>query len=223
MNSGKLILAGTDLGNRLDMPARSLQALRGGDLLIFEGSRAARAFLKVAGIHRDFLCYSEHEEKEALAAVNTTLREGKTVVYMSDQGMPNVADPGRVLLRMAYQLGAQVRIIPGPSSVTAALAACPFNTEPFYYAGFLPRDTAARRKALLKLQKHPVLVLLDTPYRLRPVLEDALAVFGPKPSLLALDISGPHERFIFAPLPKQKAPEEKLNFVLVVALNPTSA
>ncbi|MEZ4751495.1 MAG: SAM-dependent methyltransferase [Bdellovibrionota bacterium] len=113
MTTGKLILAGTDIGNRVDIPARSLDALRTGSLLVFEGSRNARAFLK-NGWHpsRFFVCYSEHEEK-ALKAVEEALRENKTVVYMSDQGMPNVADPGRALLKTACRLRAQVEIIPG--------------------------------------------------------------------------------------------------------------
>ncbi|MCB0416918.1 MAG: hypothetical protein KDD39_04665 [Bdellovibrionales bacterium] len=223
MNQGTLILAGTDLGNHADIPARSLEALRTGQLLVFEGNRNARAFLKAAGVHRDFLCYSEHEERESLEAVESALRQGQVVVYMSDQGMPNVADPGRALLQLAYRLGSNIQIIPGPSSLTTALAACPFSTERFYFAGFLPRDSGARRKALGGLQKHPVAVVLDTPYRLRALLDDAVAVFGPKPALLALDISGPQEQFIFAPLPKIHAPEEKLNFVLVIALNPGKA
>ena len=59
---GKLILASGPLGDTSDIPPRSLEALKRGDLLVFEEDRMARQFLKAAGVHRDYLRLSEHKQ-----------------------------------------------------------------------------------------------------------------------------------------------------------------
>ena len=145
---GRLIMASHSIGESQDIPARSLDALRTSDLLIFEEDRGARNALKAAGIHRDYLRYSEHDETQSLETLAETLRAGKTAVYMSDQGCPGLADPGRNLVRVAVAEKAEIRTIPGPSSLTAAIAVCPFDLGEFHFGGFPPRDQEAREKKL---------------------------------------------------------------------------
>lgn len=218
---GILIMAGTSIGQPIDIPLRSLDALRTSDCLVFEEDRPARKALKAAGIHRDYLKYSEHNQSDTLKTIAEHLRNGDKVTYMSDQGMPTIADPGKQLLQLAYSIGAKVSVIPGPSSITAALAACPFTNDQFIYRGFLPREPAKREKAILLLkEKDEPVVILETPYRRKALLQDFLRTFGYKrKALLALDITGPQETFIFGTFADLiNAPEDKkLNFVLILA------
>lgn len=151
--------------------------------------------------------------------VKQALEAGKTVVYMSDQGLPNVADPGHALLEMAYDLHARVSVIPGPSSISTALAACPFIRGPYIYTGLLPRESPGRRRMLKKLSAGGFpLVILDTPYRLPALFKDCISVFGPaRPAFLALDISGNKEAFLRGTLGGlNPTRHEKLNFILIV-------
>jgi 16S rRNA (cytidine1402-2'-O)-methyltransferase len=219
---GRLIMAGNSLGNPADIPPRSLAALREADLLIFEEPQGARRALKAAGIHREFLLYSEHRESETMRAAREAFATGKTVLYMSDQGMPAVADPGRDLLREAYARGTTVDVIPGPSSITSAIAVCPYDCEPFVYLGLLPRQQPERLKALARAKTlGQTIVILDTPYRLDALLSDTEEIFGPRhPAFVAFDISGPRQMFWKGLLSeiraKASALEEKINFVLIV-------
>lgn len=229
---GIFILAGNHLGNPDDIPPRSLLAVKEADLVIFEEDRVARQVLKAAGVHRDYLLYSEHKQALTREDVSAALKAGKTVVYMSDQGMPNVADPGSDLLGLARAQKAIVKVIPGPSSVTSAIAACPFVTGAFRFGGFLPRDEQARAAAIKGLVdvREPI-VLLDTPYRLVALLESFAGHFpGSREIMVALDISGPDEDYILGSakevLQKVKVKvtgtgvdgkHKKLNFVLVVS------
>lgn len=221
-------MASGSLGLDEDIPKRSLEALRTADLVVFEEDRVARTRLKAAGIHRDYLRYSEHQEEATLDAVSAALKQGKTVVYMSDQGTPVLADPGRDLTAIAYQLGARVTTIPGPSSVAAALAACPFDCNRFVCAGFPPRDGRERLDFLTSVagQARDPIVLLDTPYRLVALLDACVASLGSsRKALLALDISGPQESFLFgdlASLKRRAGEDDKRNFVLVLAPNISS-
>ena len=219
--AGQLILAGTTLGDPADIPARSLAALRTADLLIFEEDRPARQFLKAAGVHRDYWKHSEHRDEGALDEVRAKLQAGQTVLYMSDQGMPGVADPGSQLVAIAEALGARVTIIPGPCSITAAVAAAPFPVPDYFYAGFPEREPAKRQQQLQRWNKiNTTLVIMDTPYRRDALVTDAIAVFGSqRRAVLALDIAGPDEAFITGALQDLAGYQagKKLNFVLVVA------
>ncbi|MFW7377877.1 MAG: SAM-dependent methyltransferase [Oligoflexus sp.] len=220
-------MAANSLGLPDDIPTRSLNALRQSDLLIFEEDRQARQSLKAAGIHRDYYKFTEHLEEATLHALRLCLQNGGTACYMSDQGMPVVADPGQQLLKIAYELHASLEIIPGPSSITAALAACPFLQAGFRFLGFLPRDPQERMLELerLKVEKQ-VLVVLDTPYRRQPLLQAAAQAFGDqRQALLALDISGPQEAYHLGSLSKLADLKlEKLNFVLIIeGFQPTKA
>ena len=104
-----LIIGGTDIGNPEDTPRRTLEACRSANLLIFEGDSHARSVLKAAGVHRNYAKYSEHRENDALIRLEEALRNGETVLYCSDQGMPSIADPGRELVRKAQELKADIK------------------------------------------------------------------------------------------------------------------
>lgn len=221
---GLLVMASASLGHAADIPARSLESLRSSDLVIFEEDRVARQWLKAAGIHRDYLKLSEHQETETLEAAAEALSLGKSLTYMSDQGTPNLADPGRDLLQIAYALESRVMVIPGPSSITAALAACPFAHESFLFAGFLPREPDLRLAELRRLQSvRQTLVILDTPYRFKALLQACSEVFpsrAGRQGFVALDISGPKEDYWLGGfeqlLGRAESLSEKLNFVLII-------
>ena len=218
-------MASTCLGLAIDIPTRSLEALREADLLIFEEDRPARFALKQAGIHKEYIKYSEHKNTQALDLLRKSLKKGETVCYMSDQGMPTIADPGKDLLNIAYQLMAKIIVIPGPSSITSALAACPFDIDKFFYAGFLPRTPEARNNAPLVLKnKQEPIILLDTPYRKKALIDAVAETFGPiRKVLLAIDISGESEQYLYGDVKSIRANieslDKNLNFVLIIAGN----
>ncbi len=220
-DQGLLIMASHSIGAAGDIPVRSLESLRNADLLIFEEDRGARAALKAAGIHRDYLRYNEHNQTQSLETIAENLREGKSVVYMSDQGCPGLADPGRAIVKEGIRARARITTIPGPSSVTSAIAVCPFDLGEFHFGGFPPRDADAREAKLSEWEALGVpLVLMDTPYRLEALLESCRKVFGDgHKATLALDLSGENERVIndsLANIATATKDLGKLNFVLIL-------
>ena len=124
---GKLTVASNSIGNDKDVPQRTLEAIRSSDLLVFEEDRPARRLLKLAGVHRDYFKHNEHKDNETLEEVRNYLIAGKSVFYCSDQGSASLADPGKELTSIAFELGVKIEVIPGPSSITAAISACPFD------------------------------------------------------------------------------------------------
>jgi len=222
-SSGAFILAANALGNLKDIPLRAIEMIQIADLLVFEEDRAARQTLKAAKVHKNYLRFSEHHQQDTLDEVRNYLESGKTVLYMSDQGCPGLADPGRDLVKIAYDLGAKIQMIPGPSSVTAAIAVCPFDTSQFFYAGFIEREKEKREAQLKQLRQsyRAPIVILDTPYRLIQLLESCEKALGGRTrAVLSLDISGEEEQHWFDSISKllgrAKKLEKELNFVLII-------
>lgn len=220
--NGHLILAANTLGSLDQLPDITCQHLREADLVIFEEDRPGRQTLKKAGIHRDYLKYNEHKSSETLTELEAALKKGATAIYMSDQGMPSIADPGRELVATAYRLNAKVTVIPGACSVTAALAACPALGNQYFFYGFLPRESGPRAQELSKLLTLPYpAVILETPYRYRPLIADLAAAADKSAQvLLAVDIAGPDQGFHWLTVGQLEGFAEqihkKLNFVLVL-------
>ena len=135
MNTSKtstLIIASNSIGNPKDIPSRTLEYIRTSDLLVFEEDRPARLLLKTAGVQRDYLKYSEHKQKDTLDEIRSSFLNNKTVLYVSDQGCANLADPATDIIKLAYSLHIKIAVVPGPSSITSAISACPFNLNSFF-------------------------------------------------------------------------------------------
>ena len=219
---GQLILAANSIGCDADIPSRTLEIIRTADLLVFEEDRPARRLLKAAGVHRDYLRHNEHDEAFTRQEISSALNAGKTVLYVSDQGSASVADPGRTLVNLANELGASIKVIPGPSSITAAITACAFDCSRFDFVGFLPREENDRIEHLKKLKtRTQPQIILDAPYRLQNLLKSCQAALGANlECFLALDITGEDESYLSGKISKliQKAEQldKKLNFVLII-------
>lgn len=223
---GTLWMAATTLGDYRDIPLRSLELLRTCGFLIFEEDKQARQFLKAAGVQRQWMRYTEQREAFTLEELERELRSGNDALYMSDQGTPGLADPGRDLVEVAFRIGAKVRVVPGPSSLTATISVCPIDCRRFQFAGFPPRDESERESFLRTHLDHPwPTVIFDTPYRIRQffeTLEKVLRGSGRK-VFVAIDISGEHEDFWWdiseVIYKKVSSMTEKRNYVVIVEGN----
>jgi 16S rRNA (cytidine1402-2'-O)-methyltransferase len=72
-------------------------------------------------------------------------------------------------------------VIPGPSSVIAALAGSGFEADRFVFEGFLPRRGKDRRERLLAMASDErATVVFASPKRLAEDLDDMLSLMGPE-------------------------------------------
>jgi 16S rRNA (cytidine1402-2'-O)-methyltransferase len=94
--------------------------------------------------------------------------------------MPTISDPGFRLMRDAIAEGIDVKVIPGPSAPTMAIALSGLPTDRFTFEGFLPRASGARQSTLEALRfEERTMVFFEAPHRLKESLEDVVEVFGP--------------------------------------------
>jgi 16S rRNA (cytidine1402-2'-O)-methyltransferase len=107
------------------------------------------------------------------------MRDGRTVLLVTDGGMPSISDPGYRLVAAAVAAGIPVTALPGPSAVTTALALSGLPSDRFCFEGFLPRKPGERRRALQALRdERRTLVFFEAPHRLAAALADAAEVLG---------------------------------------------
>ncbi len=142
-----------------------------------------------------FVLYNEHTADTVSKELLASLKSGKNVYLMSDGGLPAFYDPGIELVRMCHQNHIKVTSTPFCNSVVLALALSGLSHKKFWFEGFLPLDNAERSSVIKKLMsaKHTS-ILMDTPYRLKRVLEEMQEVWsGNKKVFVALDLNCPTE------------------------------
>jgi 16S rRNA (cytidine1402-2'-O)-methyltransferase len=97
-------------------------------------------------------------------------RLGHDIGLLSEAGLPAVADPGSALVAAAHREGIRVVPLPGPSSITLALAASGLHGQSFAFVGYLPIEPAARAARVRALEglsrvEHQTQIAIETPYR----------------------------------------------------------
>lgn len=139
--TGRLVLAGTPIGDVSDASARLGRVLAGADVVAAEDTRRLRRLTSELGIQLGgrVVSYFEGNERERTPELLQALVDGQTVVVVTDAGMPSVSDPGFRLVAAAIEADVPVTAVPGPSAVLTALALSGLPVDRFTFEGFLPR------------------------------------------------------------------------------------
>lgn len=175
-----LYVVATPIGNLQDISPRAVTVLSEADLVLAEDTRHTGKLLQHLGIRASLQALHDHNEEAMLPALLQRLRDGATIAVVSDAGTPLISDPGFRLVRAAALAGIEVRAVPGPSAVTAALSVSGLATDRFAFEGFLPAKPAARRQALERLaEESRTLVLFESSHRIEACMSDMLAIMGP--------------------------------------------
>ncbi len=195
--TGCLYLVATPIGNLEDITLRGLRVLKEADLVACEDTRQTQKLLHHYGIRKRLVSYHEHNELTRAPELVIELEQGAQAALVSDAGMPLISDPGHRLVTLCLRHRIPVVPIPGPSALVAALAASGMSTDEFLFLGFLPARTGERRKALAGLTgQQRTMVFYESPHRIEDMLKDALDVLGPRPAVIAREVTKLHEEFL---------------------------
>jgi 16S rRNA (cytidine1402-2'-O)-methyltransferase len=200
--AGVLYVVATPIGNLADITARACQVLADVDLIACEDTRHSRPLLRHLGIDKPLLAFHEHNEDEATPRLLAMLEAGKDIALISDAGTPLVSDPGFVLVRGARERGLPVVPIPGPSALIAALSAAGLPSDRFLFVGFPPRTDSARRAWIGALAGEPgTVIFYESGRRAAATLRDMADLLGPRPAVVARELSKRFETFLTGDLP----------------------
>ena len=192
---GTLYVVATPIGNLGDLSPRAAEVLRTVDVVVAEDTRRTRTLLAHVGARpADLLSLPAFDEEGRVERVVSRLSGGASVALVTDAGTPGVSDPGTRLVEAAWDAGAKVVPVPGPSAALAALSASGLAADRFLFAGFLPRKGGARAEALRWLSGVPATVILfEAGNRAAATLDDLENAFGDRPAALARELTKLHE------------------------------
>jgi 16S rRNA (cytidine1402-2'-O)-methyltransferase len=210
---GRLEVVATPIGNLQDLSERARASLAQADVIAAEDTRHTLALLQTIGVSRPMVSLHAHNEAQRVPEILARLEAGDVVVLVSDAGTPLLSDPGFGLVREAARAGIDVRVVPGPSAITAALAVAGLPTDRFCFEGFLSSHARERRTQLESLASETrTLVFFEAPHRIAQTLADFAEVFGSaRRAAVARELTKIHEtiyRGTFAELLEQSQADE---------------
>jgi 16S rRNA (cytidine1402-2'-O)-methyltransferase len=197
MQTGKLYIVGTPIGNLNEMSPRAIDTLKEVDLIAAEDTRHTRKLLSYFDFSTPLTSYHEHNQEMKKNEIVEQLLAGKSVAVVSDAGMPAISDPGEVLVDAALKAGISVIPVSGPNAALNALVASGIAAQPFTFIGFLPRQKKERKKELEKWAKIPTtLIFYEAPHRVKQMLQDSLAILGNRQIAVARELTKKHEEWL---------------------------
>jgi 16S rRNA (cytidine1402-2'-O)-methyltransferase len=203
-DAGRLLLAATPLGDPGDASARLVAALGTADVIAAEDTRRVRHLASALGVTIRGRVVSHYDAVEAARApvLLDAVRDGQTVLVVTDAGMPAVSDPGFRLVSACVAAGLPVSCLPGPSAVTTALVLSGLPCERFCFDGFAPRRDGERRRWLAGLATEPrAVVFFESPRRLAATLAVAVEVLGAeRPAAVCRELTKTYEQVLRGPL-----------------------
>jgi 16S rRNA (cytidine1402-2'-O)-methyltransferase len=189
-----LFVVSTPIGNLEDITLRAVRTLREVAVIAAEDTRRTGHLLQHFEIRTPMISLHEHNERERTPGLVARLQAGESIALVSDAGTPLLSDPGFHLVREAVRAGLPVQSVPGPSSLTAALAISGLPVDRFTFLGFQPARKTQRGAFFAGLAAQAgTLVLFEAPQRIRPTLEDVRAHLGERMVVLARELTKVHE------------------------------
>lgn len=154
------------------------------DGLIAESHVAGRRFLsrfqtKKPTNEMPIALYNEHTPDTDLDFLLEPIRKGERWGYVSDAGLPCIADPGSKLVRRAKQTGLIVQGFSGPSAILLSLMLSGLPGQRFNFHGYLNSKPENRVSEIQKLEQSSksnasTEIFIETPYRNKHMLESLL-------------------------------------------------
>lgn len=146
MNSGKLYVIATPIGNLGDITLRAIDVLKSVDAILCEDTRVTKNLLFYYKISAPLISYHQHSNSKKVAEIGVMLAQGKNLALVTDAGTPGISDPGNLLIDELIKNGVnEIVPIPGPSAAICALSISGFPTDKFVFMGFPPQKNKRQK------------------------------------------------------------------------------
>lgn len=193
-----LYVVGTPIGNLSDFSPRAVETLNKVDFIAAEDTRVTLKLLNHFEIKKPMISYYEHNLREKGQYIIDRILGGETCAVVSDAGMPCISDPGEDLVRLCYENGIKVEVVPGPSAVISALAISGLITSRFTFEGFLSTNKLSRREHLASLKNEErTMIFYEAPHKLLSTLKDFAEAFSAERRIsIARELTKLHEEVL---------------------------
>jgi 16S rRNA (cytidine1402-2'-O)-methyltransferase len=191
-----LYVVATPIGNLADITLRAVEILKSADVIAAEDTRRSGMLLKHFEIKKPFVSYHEHNEATRTLQLVERLARGENIALITDAGTPGLSDPGLRLIRECIKRQVPFTIVPGASSILAALIGSGFSTEKFFFGGFLPVKRGQRERELRAAgEREETSIFFESPYRLTKTLAVCIDVMPERQLCVARELTKKFEEF----------------------------
>jgi len=191
-----LYVISTPIGNLGDITLRALEVLKSVDVIAAEDTRHSGMLLKHFEIKKPLLSYHQHNEAMRAAQLIERLATGEDVALITDAGTPGLSDPGARLIRECIKRRLPFVVVPGPSSILAALVGSGFSAEKFCFRGFLPAKSGQRERELrTAINREETTIFFESPYRLAKTLAACIDILPDRQLCVARELTKKFEEF----------------------------
>ena len=198
METGKLYLVATPIGNLEDITLRALRILKEVDTVLAEDTRKTKQLLNHFEISKPLISFYRHNEGVKSEYVISLLKEGKNLALVSDAGTPAISDPGEDLVRACIENEIEIIPIPGSVAFVQGLICSGLDTTRFVFEGFLSINRRVRKERLKELENETrTMIFYEAPHKLRNTIDDFCDTFGEERRIvLAREITKIHEEHL---------------------------
>lgn len=194
---GKLTIISLPIGNLKDITIRALEELQSSDLIFCEDKRITIKLLNHYNIKNKLMSYNEHSDRGTREFIVNQIDKGKSISLVSDAGTPLISDPGYKLIKELKKKNLTVTSCPGPSSPIAAITLAGLPSDKFFFSGFLPVKSKARKDYLLKIKNiESTIIFFESPNRIVKSLETILEIFGDRNMSVCRELTKKFEEVI---------------------------
>ena len=196
MNTGKLSIVATPIGNLEDMTYRAVRTLSEADYILCEDTRVTGILKQRYEIDTPLKRYDAHASDQAHQNIIDDLLAGKHAALVSDAGTPGVSDPGVLLVQQARAADILIEAIPGPSAVTTAMSLAGITGNQFTFLGFVPQKKG--RETFFKEIDQCVqpAVCFESTHRIIKALEQLVALQPESKVYLGRELTKMHEELL---------------------------
>lgn len=192
---GTLFIVGNSLGSPEDLSIRAVSILKTVPIVAAETPLNAQALFAYHEIHTTITSYNPRIAHEKIPVLLHHLQQGNDIALLSDNGLPVIYDPGHLLIRAVQQAGYPVKIVPGPSALTAAIALSGSTGDRFVFEGRLPRTRLRLDEFFKRFRNATHAVVFYTDHAVLPqVINSLIRRLPDRPITLAVNMTKETER-----------------------------
>jgi 16S rRNA (cytidine1402-2'-O)-methyltransferase len=171
-------IVATPIGNLKDITYRAVEILNNVDIIACEDTRYTIRLLARYGIKKKLISHHKYSDNSKDDYILNLLKDGNNIAYVSDAGMPLIADPGNKLVNTLVQNNIKIEVIPGACSVISALVLSNMNLSEFVFGGWMPKKSLQKSKIVKKfLESTNTVAFLESPHRLKKTIDDIYNFF----------------------------------------------
>ncbi len=185
MDTGKLYIVATPIGNLGDITLRAIETLKSVDFILCEDTRVTKKLLDHYQITVKTISYHQHSDFKKIKEIMNLLNEGKNLALVTDAGTPGISDPGNMLISDLLKNHInQIIPIPGPSAIVTALSVSGFPTDKFLFLGFPPHKNKRQKFFKEAVAYDFTVAFYESGHRIMKCLKELKEYLDPKKQLL---------------------------------------